>query len=77
MENPIKDNRIVKDYTFALRFYNFVIDIKCGDACGEDEKNSMVSYAKNLLIYQIETATDKNEINYLNRCKAKQKLKLR
>ena len=34
MENPIKDNRIVKDKTFALRLLDFALDINCADACG-------------------------------------------
>lgn len=74
-ENPIKDNRIVKDKTFALRLLGFALDTQCGDACGEDEKESMVSYATSLLKYQIETATDQSEIDYLERCDAREKLK--
>ena len=73
--NPIIDNRIVKDKTFALRFLNFVLDTNCGDACSEDEKESMVSYATTLLKYQIETATEQTEIDYLVRCGADEKLK--
>ena len=75
MENPIKDNRIVKDKTFALRLLDFALDINCADACGEDEKESMVSYSTSLLKYQIETATEQDEIDYLERCNAKDKLK--
>ena len=75
MENPIKDNRIVKDKTFALRLLGFALDTNCADACGEDEKESMVSYSTSLLKYQIETATEQDEIDYLERCNAKDKLK--
>ena len=75
MENPIKDNRIVKDKTFALRLLGFALDTNCNDACSEDEKESMVSYSTSLLQYQIETATEQDEIDYLERCKAKEKLK--
>ena len=74
MENPIKDNRIVRDKTFALRLLSFALETQCADACSEDEKESMVSYSTNLLKYQIETATKKSEIDYLNRCKAEEKL---
>tara|TARA_R110002049_G_C9175744_1_gene562613 strand:- start:11906 stop:12160 length:255 start_codon:yes stop_codon:yes gene_type:complete len=74
MENPIKDNRIVNDKTFALRFLSFVTDIQCNDAFDETEKESMISYSTSLLKYQIDTATDETEINYLKRCKAKEKL---
>ena len=75
MENPIKDNRIVKDCTFALRLLTFALDTNTGDACGEDEKESMISYSTSLLKYQIETVTDQDEIDYLERCNAKAKLK--
>ena len=75
MENPIKDNRIVKDKTFALRLLSFALDTNCNDACSEDEKESMVSYSTCLLQYQIETATEQDEIDYLERCNAKDKLK--
>ena len=75
MINPIKNNRIVMDHTFALRLLNFAISVNCSDACGEDEKESMIGYSSSLLKYQIETATDQNEIDYLKRCKAKDILK--
>ena len=75
MENPIKDNRIVKDKTFALRLLGFALDTDCNDACGEDEKDSMVSYSTSLLKYQIDTATEQDEIDYLERCNAKETLK--
>ena len=74
MENPIKDNRIVKDKTFALRLLSFAMSTQCGDACAEDEKESMISYSTTLLKYQIETATDKDELDYLERCNAKERL---
>lgn len=73
-ENPIKDNRIVKDKTFALRLLGFALDTNCGDACAEDEKESMISYAASLLKFQIETATEQGEIDYLERCNAKARL---
>jgi hypothetical protein len=75
MDNPIKDNRIIKDKTFALRLLSFALDTQCNDACSEDEKESFVSYSTSLLKYQIETATDQYEIDYLERCNAKAKLK--
>lgn len=76
MKNPIIDNRIVKDKTFALRLLGFALDTNCSDACSEDEKESIISYSTSLLKYQIETATDNSEIDYLIRCDAKQKLKI-
>ena len=74
MKNPIIDNRIVKDKTFALRLLSFAMDTSAGDACGEDEKESMVSYASQLLEYQIETAIDTYELDYLKRCEAIKRL---
>ncbi|MGH1338581.1 MAG: hypothetical protein ACRBFS_20875 [Aureispira sp.] len=75
MKNPIKENRIVKDHTFALRLLSFALDSQCGDASSEDEKESMISYSTSLLKYQIETVTAQNEKDYLKRCNAKAKLK--
>jgi len=75
MDNPIKENRIVKDHTFALRLLSFALDTQCGDACGEDEKESMVSYSTGLLKYQIETVTEQHEKDYLQRCNAKARLR--
>ena len=75
MENPIKDNRIVKDKTFALRLLGFALETNCADACSEDEKESMISYSTSLLQYQIDTATEQDEIDYLERCNAKENLK--
>ena len=49
MDNPIKDNRIVKDKTFALRLLGFALETNCADACSEDEKESMISYSTGLL----------------------------
>ena len=72
--NPIKDNRIVKDKTFAIRLLGFALDIQCSDPCSEDEKESMVSYATTLLKYQIETATEIDEITSLDRCKVESEL---
>ena len=66
MKNPIKDNRVV-DKTFATRLLRFAESISVADACGSDEKDSMISYATRLLRYQIETVSDKEEKDYLNR----------
>lgn len=75
IENPIKENRIVKDHTFALRLLSFALETNCADACSEDEKESMISYSTSLLKYQIETATEQHEKDYLERCNAKSRLK--
>jgi len=64
-ENPIKDNRIVSDKTFAIRLRDFVKNTQVVDACSHDEKNYLLKVSEKLLRYQIETATDKEEIEYL------------
>ena len=75
MENPIKDNRIVRDKTFALRLLGFAMDTRCSDPCSEDEKEAMIYYSSKLLEYQIETATEEFELDYLKRCNARERLK--
>jgi hypothetical protein len=75
MKNPIIDNRIVSNKTFALRLLSFATESGFGDACSEDERESMISYSSKLLEYQIETATDEYELAYLKRCNASKKLK--
>lgn len=75
MENPIKDNRVVRDITFAIRLLGFAFETTCNDACSEDEKTSMISYSSALLEYQLQTVTDEDEIKYLKTVKAKRRLK--
>jgi hypothetical protein len=65
--NPIKDNRIVSSKTFAIRFKNFIEDVQVHDACSEEEKEYLLDVANQLLKYQIQTATDESEIDYLKR----------
>ena len=67
MENPIKENRLVCDYTFATRFLSFANSVTVSDACSADERDSMINYAQKLLIYQCVTVSDKDEQNYLKR----------
>lgn len=70
MNSPIVNNRLVKDKTFALRLLSLALSLEPTDPCMEDEKESFISYSSALLKYQIETATDKEERNYLHRCDA-------
>lgn len=65
MENPIKDNRIVDDKTFALRFKNFIQSVNACDQPSEEEKDYLLMIAGKLLKYQVETAVDSNELAYL------------
>ena len=65
MKNPIKDNRIVNDTTFALRFKNFIQNVNVCDQPSEEEKDYLLMVADRLLRFQIETATDSKELAYL------------
>ena len=69
--NPIKDNRIVNSKTFAVRFKQFLDWIpKEFYMSGPhilEEYEYMKYVADSLLKYQIQTATDEEEINYLKR----------
>lgn len=65
--SPIKDNRIVSDKTFAIRFRDFIKDVQVHDPASDDEKEYLLNIANQLLKYQIQTVTDESEINYLKR----------
>ena len=69
--NPIKDNRIVDSYTFAIRFKQFLDWIpKEFYMSGPhilEEYEYMQAVSDDLLKYQIQTASDEEEINYLKR----------
>lgn len=68
-DNPIKDNRIINSKTFAIRFKSFIEEVRVNDPCSEEEKEYLLNIANQLLNYQIQTVTDKEEINYLKRLK--------
>jgi hypothetical protein len=69
--NPIVDNRIVDSKTFAVRFKQFLEWIpKEFYMSGPhilEEYEYMQIIADDLLKYQIQTATNEEEINYLKR----------
>ena len=67
MQNPIKENRIVNDTTFALRLKNFIENVNVCDQPSEEEKDYLLMVAKRLLKYQVETSTDEEEVSYLKR----------
>ena len=67
MENPIIDNRIVNDTTFAIRLKSFIDKVDVCDCASEEEKDYLLMVAKRLLKYQTETATDEEEVSYLKR----------
>jgi len=69
--NPIKDDRIIGSKTFAIRFKQFLDWIpKEFYMSGPhilEEYEYMQMMAERLLNYQIQTATDEKEIEYLKR----------
>jgi hypothetical protein len=69
--NPIVDNRIVDSKTFAVRFKQFLEWIPkewwMSQPHYYEEYEYMQIIANHLLKYQIQTATDEEEINYLKR----------
>lgn len=67
MENPIIDNRIVNDTTFAVRLKSFIDRVDVCDCMGEEEKEYIQRVAVKLIKYQVETAETQDEINYLKR----------
>ena len=67
MENPIIDNRIVSDTTFAVRLKSFIDRVDVCDCMGEEEKEYIQKVAAKLIKYQVETAENQGEINYLKR----------
>jgi hypothetical protein len=69
MKNPIIDNRIVSNQTFAIRFRDFIKNTNVNDAISEEEKEYLLRVAEDLLHYQIETATDESELRYLENIK--------
>lgn len=64
-DNPIIDNRIVNDYTFALRLKNFISKVEVNDLPGEEEKNYLLYVANKLIRYQKLTVMTKSEKEYL------------
>ena len=65
MNNPIIDNRIVNDTTFALRLKNFIQSVDACDQPSEEEKDYLLMVADSLLRFQIGTASDSKELAYL------------
>ena len=69
--NPIKDNRIVSDYTFAVRFNQFLEWIPkewwMSQPHYYEEFEYMKLVAESLLKYQSQTVCNKDEIEYLKR----------
>jgi hypothetical protein len=66
--NIIKENRIVSDKTFATRFVSFLKDIQVNDPMSDEELEYLRRVAHSLLLHQYNTCTEKEELNYLDRC---------
>lgn len=58
MKNPIIDNRIVSDKTFARRLISHLKSTTPHCGMGEEEIEYLKSVADDLLKYQIETCPD-------------------
>lgn len=66
-ENPIIDNRIVNDHTFALRLKNFISKVEVNDLPSEEEKEYLLYVADKLIRYQKLTVMSEDEKEYLKR----------
>ena len=70
MRNPIIDNRIVNDETFAKRLNTFLSWIPTKFILSKpyiyEEYHYLLEVARNLLEYQHQTVKDELEIKYLN-----------
>lgn len=67
MENPIKENRIINDITFAVRLCGFLKEVDVNDAMSEEEQEYLIRVAKKLITYQVQTANETSELDYINR----------
>ena len=61
MNNPIIDNRIVNDKTFAVRLYKFLDSVQVNDMAGEEEKEYLFGVAKRLIAHQKATINTASE----------------
>ena len=67
-ENPIKNNRLVGDKTFAVRLKSFVEEVRCSDPMSEEEAVYLAGVANRLLKWQTKTVRkDTEEYRYLER----------
>ena len=69
MNNPIIDNRIVNDITFAVRLKSFLKTVNVYDQPSEEELSYLLKVAGKLISYQMDTATDEKELQYFSRIK--------
>lgn len=64
MSNPIIDNRIVSDKTFAIRLYNFLNATQVNDMASEEEKEYLLEVARRLMAHQKATINTAAESDY-------------
>lgn len=64
MNNPIIDNRIVSDKTFAVRLYKFLDKVQVNDMAGAEEKEYLLGVAKRLIAHQKATINTASESDY-------------
>lgn len=67
MENPIKDNRIVNDITFARRLKRHLESTTVNCVMGQEELDYLNSVVDKLLKYQLYTCPD-DEMWYHENC---------
>lgn len=66
MINPIRDNRIVNDMTFATRFRLFLDGIQVCDACADEELDYLTKVADKLVAYQRATCPEEEKWYFEN-----------
>lgn len=67
VNNPIIDNRLVNDYTFAIRLKLFLEKVEVNDLPGEEEKEYLLNIANKLIDWQKLTVLNNTEKEYLKR----------
>lgn len=67
VNNPIIDNRLVNDYTFAIRLKLFLEGVETSDLPGEEEKEYLLNVANKLIDWQKLTVLNNTEKEYLKR----------
>ncbi len=66
MDNPIIDNRIVSDMTFATRFRSFLDGIEPCDASSDEELEYLKMVADKLVVYQRATCPEDEKWYFAN-----------
>lgn len=67
VNSPIIDNRLVNDYTFAIRLKLFLENVIILDLPGEEEKEYLLNIANKLIDWQKLTVLNNTEKEYLKR----------